>query len=60
MAEELARNRLALKSRKLGSCEKVIKHAIEQASDTSPTEKFLVRQVILMSGKPGTSMMKPC
>ena len=45
MAEELARNRQALKSRKLVSCEKVIRQAIEQASDTSPTEKFLTRQV---------------
>ena len=45
MAEDLARNRQALKSRKLVSCEKVIRQAIEQASDSSPTEKFLTRQV---------------
>ena len=45
MAEELARTRQSLKSRKLVSCEKVIRQAIEQASDTSPTEKFLTRQV---------------
>ena len=45
MAEERARNRLALKSRKLVSCEKGIKKAIQQASDTSPTEKSLTRQV---------------
>ena len=45
MAEELARNRQGLKSNKLVSCEKVIRQAIEQASDTSPTEKFLTRQV---------------
>ena len=45
MSEELARNRQAFKSRKLLSYEKVIRQAIEQASDTSPTEKFLTRQV---------------
>ena len=45
MAEELARNRLGLKSNKLVSCEKVIRQGIKQASDTSPTEKFLTRQV---------------
>ena len=39
MAEELAM------SRKLASCEKVIKQAIEQASDTLPRDKFLTRQV---------------
>ena len=45
MAEELARTRQGLKSSKLESCEKVIRQAIKQASDTSPTEKFLTRQV---------------
>ena len=45
MAEKLARNRQSLKSNKLVSCKKVNRLAIEQASDTSPTEKFLTRQV---------------
>ena len=45
MAEELTSNRRSLKCRKLMSCEKVIRQAIEQASETSPTEKFLTRQV---------------
>ena len=45
MAEELARNSKGLESNKLVSCEKVIRQAIEKASDTSPMEKFLTRQV---------------
>ena len=45
MAEELSRNRQGLKLNKLVSCEKVIRQAIDQASDTLPTEKFLTRQV---------------
>ena len=45
MAEEQAKNRKALKSRKLGTCGQAIREAIDQASDTSPTEKSLTRLV---------------
>ena len=45
MAEDLTSNRLTLKSRKLVNCEKVIRQAIEQASETSPLETFLTMQV---------------
>lgn len=45
MAEELTRNRQALKLTKLTTCQKSIRQALDQAMDTSPTEKFLTRQV---------------
>ena len=45
MAEELAKTRLSLKSLKLVNCQKAVKQSLDQASDTSPTEKVLTRQV---------------
>ena len=45
MAEELAKTNLGLKSLKLVSCHKSVKNSLDQASDTSPTEKVLSRQV---------------
>ena len=45
MAEELAKTRLSLKSLKLVNCQKVVKQSLDQAYDTSPTEKVLTRQV---------------
>ena len=45
MAEELAKTGLSLKSLKLVNCQEAVRQAVDQASDTSPTEKFLTRQV---------------
>ena len=47
MAEELAKTRLRLKSVKLANCQKAVRLTItvDQASNTSPTEKLLTRQV---------------
>ena len=45
MAEELPKTQLGLKSLKLVSCQKSVRNSLDQASDTSPTEKVLTRQV---------------